>query len=479
MGIDVSGGSGGTSVGLEDLLAAAARLHSAGGELGEALARVVAGVVTSGLAQSHPLSPATAAWAEAAIARATGPTGLVSDVAAIESLAELTRGAVAAYRASEAPVTAGLQTAREGVMVLVGQQVAGLVVASMVLEAKGVDVGAATDRLLFEVPGVGDLAGSTAGLTVGLATNPLTAPLLRPGLAGRDDADRGLDGGQAGPDELGLRLLADSAGAWGLLDDSGRAVVEPEPTPGPGARAPVDLASLARDQARLSDAEDYPGRVRVVEVPQERGSAWLVEISGTQVWDPRAGTLPMDVTTDVRLMAQESTVLADGVQQALVQAQAASGRETSGEPVLLAGHSLGGMVAAGLASSPAFRARHGPVSVVTMGSPVSRMPVPAEVPVLALQHTQDIVPRLDGRADPDRRSWVTVTRDLRGDTDVAPTVRGAHDSGEYVQTAAETDRSDAPSLRDWRQSHRQFFEPAPGSEATIRDYRIERLKDGP
>jgi hypothetical protein len=74
---------------------------------------------------------------------------------------------------------------------------------------------------------------------------------------------------------------------------------------------------------------------------------------------------------------------------------------------------------------------------------------------------------------------VTVTRDLRGDTDVAPTVRGAHDSGEYVQTAAETDRSDAPSLRDWRQSHRQFFEPAPGSEATIRDYRIERLKDGP
>jgi hypothetical protein len=478
MGIDVSGGSGGTTVGLEELLAAAASLHATGGELGEALARVVAGVVASGLAQSHALSPATAAWAEAAIAGATGPTGLVSDVAAIESLAELTRAAVAAYQASEATVSAGMQTASEGVMVLVGQQVAGLVVASMVLEAKGFDLAAVADRVFFDVPGLADLGGSTAGLAVGLATNPLTAPLLRPGLTGRG-GDRALDGGPAGADEVGLRVLADSAAEWGLFDDAGRATVVPEPVPGPGASAPVDLASLASDQGRLSDAQDYPGRVRVVEVPQERGSAWLVEISGTQVWDPLAGESAHDVTTDVRLMAQESTVLADGVQQALAQAQAASGRDTSGEPVLLAGHSLGGMVAAGLASSPQFRARRGPVSVVAMGSPVSRMPVPADVSVLAIQHTQDVVPRLDGRADPDRRAWVTVTRDLRPDADVTRTVRGAHDGSEYVETAAEVDRSEHPSIDQWRADHRQFFEPAPGREPVIRDFRITREQGAP
>jgi pimeloyl-ACP methyl ester carboxylesterase len=247
-----------------------------------------------------------------------------------------------------------------------------------------------------------------------------------------------------------------------------------EPTPRAGAHAPRGVADLANDVENLSDADGYPAHVRVVEVPGEHGSAWLVEVSGTQVWDPHAGSNPFDVTSDARLMAQESTVLAGGVQQALAQAQAASGRDACDDPVLLAGHSLGGIVAAGLAASPRFREAHRVTHIVTLGSPVARMPVPASVSVLSLEHTQDVVPRLDGLANPDRRGWVTVTRDLHRDADGVSTASVAHGLGEYARTGAAVDASPDQSLQAWRDGTREFFEPAPGSVAVVRDFRVAR-----
>ena len=174
------------------------------------------------------------------------------------------------------------------------------------------------DRLVFDHPEVADLAGGAEGLVVGLRSNPLTAPLVAPPGGPRDG------GGEADDRdyERAVRTLADSAALWGLLDDRGRAQVVAEPAPRTGAAAPRSLRDLAADQRNVGDGERYAGHVRVIEVPQPNGSVWVVEISGTQAWDPRAGDEPFDVTTDVRSMAQEATVLADGVQQALEQAQA-------------------------------------------------------------------------------------------------------------------------------------------------------------
>ena len=107
------------------------------------------------------------------------------------------------------------------------------------------------------------------------------------------------------------------------------------------------------------------------------------------------------------------------------------------------------------------------------------MPVPPDVPVLALQHQQDVVPRLDGRDDPDRRSWVTVTRDLADDPDVRGSAVATHRGSEYVETAVEVDRSADQSLQAWRGEHRPFFEPSPGRDPVIRDFRIERAQAVP
>lgn len=471
--IHVGGGIGGTAVGLDSLELAAVQLVRAGIDLSEVLGGLLMVAADPDLLTSVVSSPATAARVEVALADALGPGGLAGQLAAMAELSTATALATAAYREAERQVTATLDAAHDAIMFEVGFSAPGLVVGALTLHALGVDlgaVGAGADRAVYDHPELADLGGGVAGLTAGLRSNPLTAPLLTPGELTRLRAERGPD-----PYAGSLGLLADAAGPWGSLSDAGRARVVPEPSPRHGAAAPTSLAALARDQVNLSDPDDYPGHVRVVEVPGPTGSAWVVEISGTQVWDPQAGGNPHDVTTDVRIMARESTVLAAGVEEALHRAQADAGHDASDDPVLLSGHSLGGIVAAALASTPSFTAQHRVTHVVTMGSPVARMPVPRDVNVLSLEHHQDPVPRLEGRSNPDRRSWVTVTRDLRGDTDRVDTGSGAHDADEYAETASAVDASTDASVQEWRRGSRQFFEPQPGSVPVVRDYRIERL----
>jgi pimeloyl-ACP methyl ester carboxylesterase len=132
-----------------------------------------------------------------------------------------------------------------------------------------------------------------------------------------------------------------------------------------------------------------------------------------------------------------------------VQAALAASGARRGEPVLLAGHSLGGMVAAGLAADRAFRSRFTVTHVVTAGSPVAGYPVPPGVQVLSLEHTDDVVPALDGRRDPDRPRWVTVRRAVRP-TGLVLDPQSAHDVAAYTRTAELVDGSDDPSVVAWR-----------------------------
>jgi hypothetical protein len=479
LGIEVSGGSGGTSVGLEELAVAAGRLACESEQLGAIGVRAALSAADPDLAVGAQLSPATSAVAAVALARAVGPTGVEGETARLCGLALATRGAVEAYREVEDSVARGLERVQDVVMFELGRCAPEVLVGVLALQALGVDVGPLLDRVAYRVPALANLGGGTQGLVAGLAADPLTAPLLVPGLVVTVvealSGERGfapLDG-----DQVALRVVAGSAGVVGLLRDDGVARTTPEASPRAGAAAPRSLADLARDLENLSDADDYPSRVRVMEVPQhDGGSAWLVEVPGTQAWQPRAGANLGDVTSDVALMSARSTELAAAVDDALTRAQEASGRPAAAlEPVMLAGHSLGGIAAAGLASSAGFRARHRVTSVVTMGSPIARMPIPADVSVLSLEHRQDPVPHLEGRANPDRRTWVTVTRDLRGDPDHVDTGSGAHATREYAQTAAEADGSQAPSLQTWRAQNHDFFESDGARAPVIRDYHVVRV----
>ncbi|WP_406829574.1 hypothetical protein ABEG17_11265 [Pedococcus sp. KACC 23699] len=535
-GIEVRGGVGGTAVGFDELVVAAGQLVDGAAVLGEVVIGLAA--ATAQTSVSAPLSPVTALRAESELALAAQV--VATEAAALAGVAGSVRAAAWAYREVEDEVVRTAALTQDVVMAVAGHAAPTLVVGVVVLDALGVDVGTLVDRAVWEVPELADLGGGAGGLVLGLRTNPVTAPFVSPPfVAAQNQVDSGASSrpGEVrvppDPDQAAIRVLADSAAAGGLLRDTGSVQVAevtevtevtevaevaqvgesaevaqggvpsaedgtgaakgPLPSaddgtgaPGAGLRAPAGLADLARDQATLPD----DARVRVVEVRADHGSAWVVEISGTQVWDPRAGSNPFDLTTDVRSMAGESTLLAAGVQQALSAAQARAaatsppGRDVRSEPVLLSGHSLGGIVAAGLASSAEFRSAHRVTHVVALGSPIGKVPVPDNVQVLAVEHRQDPVPRLEGRPNPDRAGWVTVTRDLDGATDRATDgathtvdrARAAHRSDLYVETAAAVDASDDPSVAAWRAGSRAFFAgPGEASNVVVRDYRIARV----
>ncbi|NYG06448.1 hypothetical protein BJ986_000935 [Phycicoccus badiiscoriae] len=484
--IRVRGGSSGTAVGLDSLDAAAGLLADVAHEAAVVVSHVAAVATDPDLVAGSVLSPLTGAWADAALIEAVGPLGLPGEMAALLSLSVALAAASRSYRQAEEAAARTLELAQDTVMYAVGACAPAIVVGVLALDALGVEVARLLDEAVFATPAIADVAGGAEGLVAGLRSDPLTRPFIA-----TPPRTEGLTAGQ--DYEVAVRALADGAALWGLLSDRGRARVTPQASPRAGARVPRSLEDLAADQRNVGDSEAYAGHVRVIEVPRAQGSAWIVEISGTQVWDPGAGRNPFDLTTDVRTMAQDGTVLAEGVQQALEQAQASSARALSAQasaaqpstvptpgPVMLVGHSLGGMAAAGLASSPRFTQAQPVTHVVTMGSPVGRMPIPADIQVLSLEHRQDAVPRLDGVPNPDRATWVTVSRELGGGedpTDPAGLDRAseAHDTRLYVRTAALVDQSTDPGLAAWRSGASDFFAGDTHGPPVVRDYTVERI----
>ncbi|WP_144882106.1 triacylglycerol lipase [Isoptericola variabilis] len=163
--------------------------------------------------------------------------------------------------------------------------------------------------------------------------------------------------------------------------------------------------------------------------------SWTVLVPGTQ------GLVsvrhPFDGVTDLDLVAQEASDVAAAVTAALEQAGA-----RPEEPVVLVGHSLGGIVATALAASPEFRAGHRVGGVVTAGSPTAAFATPPGVPVLHLENEEELVSPLDGRStaeNPATADRVTVGRALRdsvhpADVAASGAVAAAHAMPTHLRT---------------------------------------------
>ncbi|GGL32943.1 hypothetical protein H9L10_10680 [Phycicoccus endophyticus] len=256
----------------------------------------------------------------------------------------------------------------------------------------------------------------------------------------------------------GVHSGADAAGRAGLFEESGAHPVlrrvAPTWSPAPVQR-PADLVALGEGLDG--------GRVRVVEVADPGGgSAWVVAVPGTQTWSPRAGANPFDLTADVRSVTGDATLAAAGVTAALDAAMRASARRrgvgaarVAGEPVLLVGHSQGGIHAAAIAADPDFGSTHRVTHVLTTGAPVGVFAVPERVRVLSVEHADDPVPTLDLTPNPARASWLTLRVG-----DGPATDPGRHALGEYestVRAAQDAPRGTVPGLAGWEVSAAAFL----------------------
>ena len=219
-----------------------------------------------------------------------------------------------------------------------------------------------------------------------------------------------------------------------------------------GISPPHSVVELAQRLQRTSTDGDLG---QVAEFRLERfGQRVIVYVPGTKAWSPVAGENPLDLTSNVRAISPQTANQAAS-QRALLAALAAANVGV-GDRVLLVGHSQGGIIAANIAAQAHEFQVEG---LVTFGSPIAGVEVAPDTNVLALEHTNDPVPQLDGGANPIRENWVTVTehKALRPGESLV----GVHDLVGYVPLAAEVDAAQQVRLQGLLNKIRAFagFDP--------------------
>jgi hypothetical protein len=231
---------------------------------------------------------------------------------------------------------------------------------------------------------------------------------------------------------------------------------------------PSDLPALITHLAQVNDLSDgdHPendGTVEVQTVTGPDGSRrHIAYLPGLD------DMLPVSIDGDVRdagtavsLQAGVPTAYGTGVVQALHDAGVAPG-----EPVLLVGHSQGGMQAAALAAQGTpYHVTH----VVTAGSPVVPGHVPAGVHVLSLEHLGDPIPLLDAGAEDASPTHVTVTFDDALDVDPLDN----HALPHYVAGAQAVQHSSDPVVQHAVADLEPFL-AQPGDQATGTVFQITR-----
>lgn len=518
-GLDVRGGAGGLAVRLDSIIDQGAALSLAASRLADLTGEVAQTLASPGMLAASVLAPGEGARVAGRGAALLGWGGLTGLVAECESLAQASIAAVVLYRRGEAMVETMVAGAGFGlglgVGVGLGAALAGAAPIAVPVVAAGAEPGSASnpwaegahsraadwvgrvDRWVGEHPWVVQhVADGLEGVTLGLGVG---APPLGLWLGWRATSrgawrDRGSgrpvgwgvgtgSGSGSGSSsrvaasgaqlDLGDRsqrsvlevILAASDGI--LLDEDGRSAVV---TSGQAhtATPPRGVADLVAGAAAAP-----PGRVRISRIVDPHGGeVWVVAIPGTADFSPRAGTEPFDLTSAVHLMAGRDTLTSAAIAEALADAQRRLGGPGSpAAPILLTGHSQGGLTAAALAADPRLRARFPGVGhVVTTGAPIARTGIPTEIQVLSIEHTQDLVPGLDGADNPDRATWVTVRAEVEGRPGIDRS-SAAHHRREYALTAAQVDDIDHPSVHAWRTGAAHFVG---GSDMEVIDYAVVR-----
>lgn len=414
-GITVSGG-GRVAVGTLELFAVAAGLDRTSHVLQDAI--VAIDLIDRAVSRSALVAgdaPFSAARAELAIDDARRELHGAAVLAGALSLA--VRWSADAYGAGEAlardlarrasaELAMGVGFTGPLLLLLSGPLLAALAAGSIVPVLAGVGIGG----LLSPGPATG---GKVTALVVrhwlwrqrGVLGDPGLIRQVRLVVSSLDDA-LGAAGGLPAPvirflgdDGIGLTglpatasVLAGTAGAVGALREGPvrvRRTAGTTTVPATGFLDRAERIPRAPDQVRI---DRY--------VTAGEPDRFEVYIGGTRDFSPVATTEPWDLTSNVASLSGEQS----GAYRAVAQGLAAAGADAD-SPVVVTGYSHGGTVAAQLAASGDYDVR----GVYTLGALAAGVPVPAEVPWVAIEHTDDLVPALGGTWN--NEAPVLVTRE--------------------------------------------------------------------
>ncbi|MDT7570270.1 MAG: hypothetical protein QOE05_444 [Actinomycetota bacterium] len=443
--VEVLGGSAGLEVEYADVEHAAGVLQRCALDVVDTALDARRVVTDAGMLASSLLDPGGFARAEAAVlAAVVGPHGLVAAAARLQEKSLCLRAAVLRYVATDR-LDNGLREARqwaEGTAMLFATPLVPFLVFSPVgVSARDWYENGDANVFLAEHPGiVEDAAGAAPTFLNGL----LHLHPVGPTTVEQESA------------------LISSVFPTGTAKVVGRGTDQDAP-PAPKGIGDLLLALQHRNARASGDAQGEIDVRRITRIGPDGAevTSWVVDLPGTKDWQPdplHPRAYLNDLTTNVDALSGEHCARVDGVTRALELAGV--GRD---DPVMLVGHSQGGLVAMRAAEqyadSKAFNVTH----VVTAGSPIARMAVPESVSVLALENRYDVIPKLDGRPPPDQANRVTVMLDAQ-----------SHDIGAnhalddtYLPGARSIDGLAATSLEDWRRGADAFLVPA-GEPTVVR-----------
>jgi hypothetical protein len=461
----VSGGAGGVEARHQDL-EQLAQFYDKTGEQVQADAWEDKGLLVDGdLVASAVLSPVSFAEAEAAVIAATvGPGGLASRAIGFEVDTFAIRACIKAYQIADDIAHAAGEALDYALGFGVGLALPGIVVggaalltiggAGLIATNPGLAALIATNPDLQEK--IKDLGGDLGGAALNevqewLESHPDAVQHLLNGGGGLLD---GLSTGLVPPplrgpvlDLLGIDPLNptvnDAAGGLaGLFTDTEPVVtrggVDIDPTePGVQNRAlpgPSNVADLVDGITQTYGEAD--GEINIQTVGGPGNERYIVTLPGTDSWGDDPNDV-RDLQANLQLAGGDDTAYNRGIKEAMKQAGI-----PEGAPVMLVGHSQGGMTAAHLAADAEFSSKYDVKQVVTVGAPTAQVPdIPAHTQVLSIENTGDMVPLTDGEDNPDSPNRTTVQFDGR-----TGSLGHNHGMDTYTKGAEAVDASDDPSI---------------------------------
>ena len=236
--------------------------------------------------------------------------------------------------------------------------------------------------------------------------------------------------------EASATLLAGYASIAGLLKESPVTVTKTDTR-----EAHVTAGFAARFDKEPVVGESPGGAQIRIDTLREAGvpDRYEVYIGGTVDFSPVPSNDAFDLTSNVAGVGG----LPAGSVRAVQLAMADAGVEASSQ-VTLTGYSQGGLVAAMLASSGDYNVQ----GVVTIGAPAGGVTLPAGIPAVIVEHTDDLVPALGGVQT--NTDALVVRRQAFASPDDVPTglaVPG-HRMEFYRQTAVLMDNARSGQLID-------------------------------
>lgn len=192
----------------------------------------------------------------------------------------------------------------------------------------------------------------------------------------------------------------------GLADDgSGYADAPQQIVPGqdgaPDLRDPTSVADIVHNtNAGYGDTETGEVAMTVVRDDSGEVTGVVATVPGTEQWWPIAGDNPMDLTGNAAQAGPAGrSAGAEATADAIGQLYRDHGIPPD-TPLMISGHSQGGMIASSLAADQDFASRYNLASVMSYGAPVDNYAVNPDVDYLHFQHDGDPVPIIDAGGFP-------------------------------------------------------------------------------